>query len=67
MDKFVGIYLIMGLITCVIGGYRSWKYSIESDELSAIAWFLCWWIYLPYFLLRVTYLKLRNTYDKKWN
>ena len=60
MKNFAEWYFILGIITCIIGGYRSWRYNIEQDEMSGLAWFLAWWIYLPFFIYRATYLKIKN-------
>ena len=60
MRNFAEWYFIMGLITCVIGGYRSWKYNIEQDELAGLSWFLVWWVYLPLFFVRTICLKIKS-------
>lgn len=64
MNNFAQWYFIMGLITAIIGGYRSWRYDIEQDELTGLSWFLVWWVYLPYFIIRTGYLKMKD-YENK--
>lgn len=48
-------YAILGLITCVIGIYRSLKnkQSLPPDELTSLSWFMCWWIWLPVFVVKL--------------
>lgn len=64
MKDLAAWYFIMGVITCLIGGYRSWRYSIEQDEMSGLAWFLAWWVYLPFFLYREIYLNIKKHANK---
>ena len=50
-------YFIMGLLTSVIGIFRSirGKQGTPTDELLALSWFIVWWIWLPIFIFRWPY------------
>jgi hypothetical protein len=58
MKEFAILYCIGGLLTCSIGICRSFmknKQPIEPDELTLMSWFLLWWMWLPYLIIRWLY------------
>jgi Na+/H+ antiporter NhaC len=60
--EFMAWYFFLGLTTMLIGVYRNLKnkQSSEPDELTVLTWFLLWWIWLPFLIFRVIYLKVKN-------
>lgn len=60
MEKFAQWYFIFGIITLLIGGFRSLKnkQSIETNEMDGLMWFMFWWIYLPIFIISWGYKKI---------
>lgn len=55
MENYAMWYAIMGLLTCIIGIYRSLKnkQGLPPDELTSLAWFWLWWICLPALCIRL--------------
>jgi hypothetical protein len=58
-------YAILGLFTCILGIYRAWKYNIVQDELTVWTWFICWWFWLPSFVLRKLIIRIYTFFKKK--
>lgn len=62
MTLFAMWYFILGLLTTGIGVYRNLtgRQVAEPDELSVLSWFLCWWVYLPLFVVRYIKYKING-------
>ena len=55
-------YFLLGLMTMIIGVYRNLKnkQTSEPDELTVFTWFLFWWVWLPFLIFRVIYLRIKK-------
>lgn len=67
IESISGWYFVLGIITMVIGGYRNvkGKQSFDADELTALSWFLCWWVWLPYFFVTQVVVFFKKTKKEK--
>lgn len=54
-------YFILGICTCLIGGFRAWKGKTEDPaDMDVWGWFLMWPVYLPIFSFRYIKAKLKG-------
>ena len=60
--EFMTWYFLLGLMTMIIGVYRNLKnkQTSEPDELTVFTWFLFWWVWLPFLIFRVIYLRIKK-------